>query len=536
MASHASTAPPRKTTMFVRLPPWHEGRCFASVPGLAAPDFSLWGDAKNAVEAPISIKKKEQEQAKTAIKKSNRSSVCVDALLSAGGTVTLGDAVASLRTAGWLSSTSADVVIVEVDNGKLAGSSARFSLSSALVPEKSYEVYELFNVSPCNLFRTVLQSDFYPCVEAEAGPFGAVAPVACAAFAEGEFVTDASLAPPAVRVAGLSLEGVHAGSFSAPTLSAVLNRHIPAAALAAAGAAGGAAAPVAAAPRLIACCDLAVFDDEPIAVPGAPASPIFGKLGGTTVYDATSPLPQRLHTPAPESDSTAFMCFMLPAGKDLGSLGCQLVFDSSSSKKLAHFSLIPRDPALITPVKWWDADPSGALRRPPLVTRDPSAPPTPPGSCEVFQHRGATVCPLVAGLFRAHCFKICGKMGHTEFDADEPGADADVASALEVCADLGSDSPDGYMRRLLDESLDAHYSLSRMGAELLGDLAGAFESAAHEPLSPAAAEIVARGINRLREWSSAKLGSVLPYAAGPAPVEPTWMDTTVTSRHLHPLL
>lgn len=507
MASHAFSAPPPSTTMVVRLPPWHQGHSFACIPGIDVPDFSLWDDAKAAVEVPISKKKKEQGQAKMAMKKANCRSVCVDALLSSGVPVTLGDAVAVLRTAGWLSATSADVVIIDGDKGKSAGFSARFSLSSALVQGGSYEVYEVFDVSPCDLYRTVLQSDFYPCVDAEAGPFGAVVPVTCAAFEAGEFkgdFADATLAPPADRVAGLSLEGMHAGAFLPATLSAVLDRRIPTAAPPAGGAAGAAAAPVTvAASPLIACCGLAVFGDEPVAALGAPASPFFGKLGGTTLYDATSPLPQRLHTPAPESDSTAFMCFVLPAGKDLGSLGCRLIFDSSSNKKLAHFSLIPRDSASITVVKWWDADPSGALRRPPLVKRDPSAPPTPDGSCEVFQHRGAIVCPLVAGLFRAHCFKICGTLGHTAFDADEPGADADIASALEICADLGSGTPDSYMRRLLDDSLGARYSLSRMGAELLGDLAGAFESAAQEPLSPVDAEIVARGIKRLREWPEA---------------------------------
>ena len=124
--------------------------------------------------------------------------------------------------------------------------------------------------------------------------------------------------------------------------------------------------------------------------------------------------------------------------------------------------------------------------------------------------------PRVAGLFHAHCFMISGRVDATFFRDDEPGADADIADALDTCANLVLVHDDD-MRRLLDATLAARYSPARMSSALLSDLAEAFEDATRLPLSERDAKSVARGISRLREWASAHSGSILLYASGGSP-------------------
>ena len=141
-----------------------------------------------------------------------------------------------------------------------------------------------------------------------------------------------------------------------------------------------------------------------------------------------------------------------------------------------------------------------------ILTRPPGVAPPPLGSAEVFPLWGLAppglAAPGLAALFLLHCFSIRGRAGFTEFDADEPGADLDVAEALDAVARLAPED-DYEVEVLLREALAAHYSLERMDDDLRQSLAAAFAHAALIPmLWPAAAKALSRGARRLREWAA----------------------------------
>ena len=147
-----------------------------------------------------------------------------------------------------------------------------------------------------------------------------------------------------------------------------------------------------------------------------------------------------------------------------------------------------------------------------IMARPPGVPLPPLGSAEVFPLNGGLAAPGLAALFLFHCFIIRGRAGFTEFDASEPGADVDIADALDAVVRLAPED-DFEAESLLREAHTARYSLERMDDDLLQSLSAAIEHAALIPmLWPAAAKALARGARRLREWAAAD-ATVLLYAS-----------------------
>lgn len=95
----------------------------------------------------------------------------------------------------------------------------------------------------------------------------------------------------------------------------------------------------------------------------------------------------------------------------------------------------------------------------------------------------------------------------TQFNADEPEADKDIADALDVCASL---APVGNaaMCRILEDALAACYVLSRMDGCLLSELEEAFRGVLLKKSLPAVTAIVAQGVQRLEEWHTTNLAAI----------------------------
>lgn len=134
------------------------------------------------------------------------------------------------------------------------------------------------------------------------------------------------------------------------------------------------------------------------------------------------------------------------------------------------------------------------------VMARPAAIQAPPaGSPEVFEWSGGMAAPCLAALFQLHCFTIRGRAIFTQFDASEPGADADIADALDICASVAPEG-DGTMCQLLEDALATRYVIARMDSHLRRELAEAFRSVLLKSLTPTDAEVVAQGATRLEEW------------------------------------
>lgn len=558
--SSASSALPAaaatKTAALVRLWPRESASAVApsagTTQGVSTPSPVLFGKLQAAIDASTyQLSRDSKKVFKAALQDAHKlHEVDLGALVLANKT--LAEAIGALRAAGWLSPTASDVVVVE--EGTPFVFPVGIALSDNLVSETRYVVYEVFSVTPRALYRTVSQDDMYPCVSASLGLFGSVAPIACATFDRSEFDTAASgvvrKVGDRIVISGLSLEGAHRGSFE-PDLSSALDRSASSRATvcAAAGAASAgptAAGPVAASgsatglgaaallahcsacgartaaaplpansPRIVACCCLCAFPDSSLG-----RSDAFGKLGGPMVHDSAAAAPVKLQIPSRDDEgkeTPSYYCFELPKGSNVGVVGCRVVYDNDSSDKLAHFSLIAVGPRVNT-APWKAPGTAGppALAASQLLVPAGGAAASPPDSLEFFWDYGKIRCPRVAGLFHAHCFMVSGRMDATFFRDDEPGADADIADALDTCANLVLVHDDD-IRRLLDATLAARYSLARMSSALLSDLAEAFEDATRLPLSERDAKSVARGTGRLREWASAHSGSILLYASGGSP-------------------
>ena len=169
-----------------------------------------------------------------------------------------------------------------------------------------------------------------------------------------------------------------------------------------------------------------------------------------------------------------------------------------------HCSVVRRGPVAFGGC-WWQTNTDF------IMTRPPGVPPPPLGSAEVFP-LGGVAAPGLAALFLFHCFIIRGRAGFTEFDASEPGADVDIADALDAVVRLAPEG-DFEAELLLREAHTARYSLERMEDHVLQSLSDAIEHAALIPmLWPAAAEALSRGARRLCEWAAAD-ATVLLYAS-----------------------
>ena len=381
------------------------------------------------------------------------------------------DTISQLRSEGWLSPPSAHSTIVLIHFGQPFAEPG-VSHVDPLSAGASFEVFEVFSRAPCDLYRTVPQNVIRPCVIASPGnAFTQVSPLACAVFSGVEF--DEATCSTAV-VTGLSLEGRHSGCL-VPLPTALARSATPA-------------------PPLIAWCPASAFAPGPLP---------FGVFAGSTLWAAGPAAHEQILVPVPPgSGSPAYFCYKLPAGANVGIRGFGIVFDNCSQDRLMHCSVVRRGPASFG---GWQMDASG------IMTRPPGVPPPPAGSAEVFPW-GGVAAPGLAALFLFHCFIIRGRAGYTKYDADEPGADLDVADALDAVARLAPED-DFEVESLLREALTAHYSLARMDDDLLQSLAAAIEHAALIPmLWPAAAEALSRGARRLREWAAAD-ATVLLYAA-----------------------
>ena len=374
----------------------------------------------------------------------------------------LRDTIAHLRSEGWLSPPSTHSTAVLIRFGQLFAEPG-VPHGSSLSAGANFDVFEVFSRAPWDLYRTVPQGAILPCVIASPGnAFTQVSPVACALFLRAEF--DEATASTAV-VTGLSLEGRHPGCL-VPFPAMLARSAVPA-------------------PPLTAWCPASAFAPGPLP---------FGVFAGSTLWEAEPYPSERILVPAPPgSGSPTYFCYKLPFGADVDALGFGIVFDNCSKDRLMHCSVVRRGPVAYGGC--WQTDASGIMTRPPGVA------PPPLGSAEVFPW-GGLAAPGLAALFVFHCFSIKGRAGFTEFDADEPGADLDVAEALDAVARLAPED-DYEVEVLLREALAAHYSLERMDDDLRQSLAAAFAHAALIPmLWPAAAKALSRGARRLREWAA----------------------------------
>ena len=387
---------------------------------------------------------------------------CVGGLLS--------EAIVRLRREGWLSPRAdSDVVLVRkgdrfAEPGVPHGASLRAG--------DKYSVFEVFSIVPFDLYRTVQQDAVRPCVNAMPGnAFSAVAPLACATFSRSE--CSPSTTP---KVAGLSLEGRHPGT--CVPLREVLVRNPDS--------------------RFTTWCLPTEFELGELP---------FGVFAGPTLWDPMAvPSGVLLSATPPGAGSPSYLCFMLPADTDVGILGFGVVFDNDSDDRVMHCSLILRGAPSLVP---WQMDGACVLTR-----TGGAAAAAPLRSPEVFAWNGGVAAPCLAARFTLHCFTIRGRAIFTSFDADEPGADADIADALDVCASLAPEG-DVAMCQLLEDALAARYVLARMDGYLLGELAEAFRGVLLKGLALAVAEVVNQGARRLEAWRSKKTCNILLYATGP---------------------
>ena len=414
--------------------------------------------------------------------------VCVDALVGHP----LSEMIAALRGASWLSPALASTSVVVVSVAAAAPVTAAVPFVAAMpglahsalvMPGSTYAVYEVFFTTPCALYRTVLQNQTLPCVLAANGgnAFSVVSPIAAAVFSLGELDTGQSVFSAALT--GLSLAREHEGTRHPP-----LRQQLPPLAPAEAAILLVEALDRSAARPFGVACDLDVLPAS-AAPHGFPVAPLVPSNGS--------------------SRSQALFCYELPGGTDLAAIGFCAIFDNSSPERLGHFSVQRLGPLAVVP---WVMDATQVL------SRSPAAVPAPPASAEVFNFGAAWMwaAPVLASRFKMHCFVIRGRAGYTHLDADEPGADVDVADALEVCAGLSA-SPDHdcVLLALLEDCMAARYSPARMDNSLRVELANALESAALEELTPGDARAVARGAARLCEWIGDGTCSILQYASGP---------------------
>lgn len=379
------------------------------------------------------------------------------------------DAIAHLRYEGWLSPPTAESTVVLIRLGEPFAEPG-FPHGFCLRAGVSFDVFEVFERAPWDLYRTVQQGEAHLCVAASPGnAFTRVSPLACAMFSRSEFNAPTSLTP---VVTGLSLEGCHSGC--RVTLPAALARSaVPA-------------------PPLSVWCPASEL---------APGPPPFGVFKGDTLWDPYAFPHCKTLDPVPSgSGSPTYFCYKLAAGVDVGAAGFGIVFDNLSTDRLMHCSVVCR--GRVAFVGCWQIDPHCVMTRPPGV------PVPPPGSTEVFEWQlgpaaRGLAAPGLASLMQLHCFAIKGRAGFTEFDADVPGADVDVAEALDWVARLAPEG-DAEVLWLLEESLAARYCLSRMDDGLRQSLASAIERAVHSPvLWRAATEALSRGARRLSEWAPA---------------------------------
>ena len=415
------------------------------------------------------------------------------------------DMIVALRSATWLSpalaSTFVVVLLVDVPGAAAAAPviAAMPGIDHATLVARgsTYDVYEVFSTTPCPLYRTVTLGQLQPCVRAADGgnAFSAFSPIALGEFAAREL----DLGPGGVFAAsltGLSASREHEGLLGPLQL---LQPPPP----------GGAAAAPAAAVLLADALDrnaaqglVASYDPGVLGVLG-----LLGPLDDTIDIASVPAV-----VPSNGTKTQVMFCFKLDAGVDLAPIGFCVIYDNNSVERLGHFSLQRYGPLARVP---WVMDANL------LVSRQPGADPAPDASAEVFPlSKGAVgpwAAPVLASRFKLHCLVMRGRAAVTSrFNPDEPGADVDVADALEVCASLVPEH-DRALLDLLEGCEAAHYSLARMGGELRGELAAALESAsACDALPSDDVLVLDRAALRLSEWGAGDgTGTILEYAAGP---------------------
>ena len=387
----------------------------------------------------------------------------------------ISDMVEALREASWLSVPHFASRVYVAPVGVQAVMPG-YSATDTVTVGCHYDVFEVFDVMPCALYRTVQQKDMniVVCTKNGGNGFSQVTPVDCAKFTKTENHFDIATQP-LTDFTGLSLERTHPGNNIHATkfIDAVTRSD--------------------GSPRDVS------YDLNAISVD--PYAPVFFGTALASIINGYHELSNKWD----KNYSQAFFCYELPKGTDLSALGFCAIYDNTSRSRLGHFTLVRIG---LLPEEEWKGVASGGF----LVLQPPQAHAS--LKCVVSQAGGYCYFPSLAAHFFLHCFAIRGRAGYTHFDPDEPGADMDVADALEICAGLVSED-DAAMCRLLEESLAARYVLARMDHDLQSDLADAFLCAQSELLTAEASKAVAEGSKRLREWMGANEASVLLYASTP---------------------
>lgn len=406
----------------------------------------------------------------------------------------ISDMIVALRDAGWLSPalSSTYVVVVPIAVAPLHSRMPGIAHADVLVRGSKVDVYGVFCTTPWSLYRTVLQDEILPCVPAADGgnAFSSVSPIKVATFVLGELDRGQGGFLSAA-LTGLSVARGHEGARHPPPLQQPLlppSLPVSAAALLAEALDRSPARP------MVVSCDLGALPC------GAAPLGVLEAIRDDYLVPSNGP-----------RKTQALFCYELPAGTDLAAIGFCAIYDCNSEERVGHVSL--QRLANIEVVPWVTDE---FL----MMSRLPGAIPVAAVTAEVCMvGAGKWAAPLLAALFKLHCFMIRGRAGFKCIvDPNQPGADVDVADALEVCTSCVPED-ERLMQWLLEACLAARYSLDRMDNEVRGELAAAFDRAASsEELAPEDARALARGSERLSAWTGGDgTGIIMQYASGPEP-------------------